>query len=96
MKKITLAILVLAVLAFGLASCDNGTTSSVTPPTPVDPGSPVVGTWRSFSVTNIPAMDITFLDSKNVKINHIIEGWTGTGSYTYNEIECYIDGSSLN
>ena len=93
MRKITLAI-ALAVLAFCLAAigCENGTTDAV--------ANPVIGTWRSYAiekdvVTDKPHTDFVFLDSKNVRIDAIYWGWTGTGTYSYNETDYITDAGGF-
>ena len=79
MKRITLMVLVLAALAFGLASCDNGSTSG-------GGGSdhPLIGTWVTYWNGEL-WQEIEFRNNGKFTVTHFGYNYTGSGTYSYNE-----------
>ena len=88
MKKITLAILVITILAFGFASCDNGTTSSSNDEKDLELS--IVGDW----ITENGNWEYEFDDTYLVVTSHLF-GWVSTPSkYTLSNREEYTIANS--
>ena len=91
MKKATFAILVLAALAFGLASCDNETTSGAGGAS----WNPV-GTWKCVSSTyygGVPPYDDRIEFKKDGTFEWIQSKPTDRGTYKYDNEEIILDAT---